>query len=75
LNNREASVTFTGVNANLITDRLSVRFTAINGQDAQAAARANNISILTDGDYLKMMVPTNLRAVPAGSGKMTLSWE
>ncbi|MDR1787972.1 MAG: DUF1566 domain-containing protein [Treponema sp.] len=75
LYDKEASVRFTGVSADLITDRLSVRFTAIDGKDAQTVARANNISIMTDEDYWKIIVPQNLRAAVAQGGKETLTWQ
>jgi len=75
LNSQGDSVTFRGVEADMITDKLSVRFTEINGEDAQTVAWANNISIVTGGDYLQWIVPQNLQASVAEGGEVTLSWQ
>jgi hypothetical protein len=45
------NLTFPAVNANLITDRLTVRISSIDGVSAENAARQRQISILPATDY------------------------
>jgi tetratricopeptide (TPR) repeat protein len=44
-------IRFTGVDANKITDRLSIRIASLNGKSAVEAAKANSVSIVTRDDY------------------------
>jgi hypothetical protein len=45
------TVTFPAVDANKVTDRLSIRVANLNGTDAKVAAQANRVSIMTWADY------------------------
>jgi len=51
----EGDVTFTGVNANLITDRLEIKITTIDGTAAETAARQKNISVMPLTEWEAMM--------------------
>jgi hypothetical protein len=44
-------VRFPSVDANKLTDRLAVRIASLNGTDAEAAAQANSVSIMTKTAY------------------------
>jgi len=56
----EGDVSFSSVNANLITDKLEIRITAIDGIAAENAARQKNISImpLTEWESMLRKQPT-----------------
>jgi tetratricopeptide (TPR) repeat protein len=45
---------FTGVDANKITDRLSIRIASLNGKGAEEAAKANSVNILTRDEYWRI---------------------
>jgi tetratricopeptide (TPR) repeat protein len=53
-------VRFTGVDANKITDRLSIRIASLNGTGAEETARANNVSIVTRDEYWRMAAQRDL---------------
>ncbi|MDR0708871.1 MAG: leucine-rich repeat protein [Spirochaetaceae bacterium] len=53
-------VRFTGVDANKITDRLSIRIASLNGTSAEDAAKANSVSIVTRDDYWRMAAQRDL---------------
>jgi len=47
------TLTFRAVNANKITDRLTIKVVSLDGANAEAAARAKNVSIVTLADFGK----------------------
>jgi tetratricopeptide (TPR) repeat protein len=53
-------VRFTGVDANKITDRLSIRIASLNGKGAEEAAKANNVSIVTRDEYWRTVAQRDL---------------
>jgi TolB-like protein len=48
-----AALRFNNVDANKISDRLSVRIASLNGVDAEKAAQAGSVSIITIDEYKK----------------------
>jgi hypothetical protein len=48
-------VRFPSVDANKLTDRLAVRIASLNGMDAEAAAQANSVSIMTKTMYKRQV--------------------
>jgi tetratricopeptide (TPR) repeat protein len=57
----EGDVVFTGVDANLITDKLTIRVASIDGAAAETAARQKNISVMPEAEWesiLKMLPST-----------------
>jgi hypothetical protein len=52
--NGPQKVEFSRVNANLITDRLAIKITAIDWMPVETAARNKRINILTEADYAKL---------------------
>jgi hypothetical protein len=50
-NSPGGTVTFSDVNAALITDRLTIRIAAIDGKSADTAARTMGVTILTEAQY------------------------
>jgi hypothetical protein len=48
---KPTEVVFSNVNANLITDRLTIKIAGINGGDVEATAKTKRISILTEAEY------------------------
>ncbi|MDR2193210.1 MAG: hypothetical protein LBP19_01880 [Treponema sp.] len=59
------TVTFSDVDAALITDRLTIRIAGIDGKSADAAARDKRINILTEAQYA--MLPETRAGVDARS--------
>jgi len=47
------TLTFRAVNANKITDRLTIKVVSLDGTNAEVAARAKNVSIVTLADFGK----------------------
>jgi len=56
----EGDIVFSAVNANLITDKLTIRITSIDGIVAENAAKQKNISVmpLTEWESLLKMLPS-----------------
>jgi len=56
----EGDVVFTAVNANLITDKLTIKITSIDGIAAENASKQKNISVmpLTEWESLLKMLPS-----------------
>ncbi|GHU01999.1 hypothetical protein FACS1894147_02960 [Spirochaetia bacterium] len=52
--NGQQKIGFSRVNANLISDNLSVRIKSIDGVDAARTARDKRITILTEADYVRL---------------------
>ncbi|GHV11775.1 hypothetical protein FACS189491_03610 [Spirochaetia bacterium] len=52
--NGQQKIGFSRVNANLISDNLSVRIKSIDGVDAARVARDKSIAILTEADYARL---------------------
>jgi tetratricopeptide (TPR) repeat protein len=59
-NETATGVRFTGVDANKITDRLSIRIASLNGKGAEEAAKANGVSIVTRDDYWRTVAQRDL---------------
>jgi len=61
----EGDVAFTAVNANLITDKLTIKITSIDGIAAETASRQKNISImpLTEWEFLLKTLPSTRRNI------------
>ncbi|MDR2093901.1 MAG: tetratricopeptide repeat protein [Treponema sp.] len=53
-------VRFTGVDANKITDRLSIRIASLNGTDVEEAAKTNSVSIVTRDEYWRTVAQRDL---------------
>jgi len=51
----EGTASFPAINANLITDRLTIKITSIDGLTAENAAKQKKISIMTLAQYNKML--------------------
>ncbi|MFP3040570.1 formylglycine-generating enzyme family protein [Treponema primitia] len=51
---RGKAVTFPAVKADLITDKLSIRITSIDGTAAETAARTKGINIITQAEYYRL---------------------
>jgi len=61
----EGDVVFTAVNANLITDKLTIKITSIDGVAAENASKQKNISVmpLTEWDSLLKTLPSTRRNI------------
>ena len=61
------TVTFPYVDANKITDRLSIRIARLNGRSVETTARANGVSIMTEAAYAPVFErQLNMISVPGG---------
>jgi hypothetical protein len=53
----EGNITFPAVDANLITDRLTIRISSIDGIPAEDAARQKRISVMPEAEYRQSINP------------------
>jgi hypothetical protein len=54
----QANVTFPAINANLITDRLSIRIISVDGIPAEEAAMQKRVNILPAEEFIKIFATT-----------------